>query len=355
MLNQRVNVQLSTRVLFADKRAPNLEHAIREEDAMKSRRVEFSALAFAAAFIAASGFAQEFPSKPLRIIVPDALGGAGDLRSRQIGAKLSEFLGQPVITDNRPGGNMFIGAQAAARALGDGYTLFFGSSATHSTNPLLFKSLPYQPDEDFAPVTLVASGPFVLVASAQTPATSLAQFLALARERPGHFNYGAPGTPVRIGMEMVMSATGVQLVHVPYKSVGAVLQDLAGGRLHAGFSFWSLIDPYVKSGKLRALAVAGPRRLAAAPDVPTFAEAGVPGIEAVIWGGIFVPAGTPKPVVARLHAEIVRAINSDEFRNSVIQSGGEPGGNSPEEFSAYIRADRARWKKAVDAAGIVPE
>jgi tripartite-type tricarboxylate transporter receptor subunit TctC len=322
---------------------------------MKARQVGFSALVFAATFIAASGFAQEFPSKPLRIIVSDAPGGASDLRSRQIGAKLSEFLGQPVITDNRPGGNMFIGAQAAARAPADGYTLFLGNSATHSTNPLLFKSLPYQADEDFAPVTLVASGPFILVASEQTPATSLAQFLALARERPGHFNYGAPGTPVRIGMEMVISATGVQLVHVPYKSVGAVLQDLAGGRLHAGFSFWSVIGPHVKSGKLRALAVAGPRRLAVAPDVPTFAEAGLPGIEASGWSGVFVPAGTPKPVVARLHAEIVRALNSDEIRNQIIETGAEPGGNSPEEFSAFIRADRARWKRAIEDAKISAE
>jgi tripartite-type tricarboxylate transporter receptor subunit TctC len=156
-------------------------------------------------------------------------------------------------------------------------------------------------------------------------------------------------------MEMVISATGVQLVHVPYKSVGAVLQDLAGGRLHAGFSFWSVIGPHVKSGKLRALAVAGPRRLAVAPDVPTFAEAGLPGIEASGWSGVFVPAGTPKPIVARLHAEIVRVINSDEFRNSVIQAGGELGGNSPEEFSAFIRADRARWKRAMEDAKISAE
>jgi tripartite-type tricarboxylate transporter receptor subunit TctC len=321
---------------------------------MRSSSAEF-ALALAVTFISASGLAQEFPSKPLRIIVGDAPGGAGDLRSRQIGGKLSGFLGQPVITENRPGANMMLGAQAAARAPADGYTLFMGNSGTHAANPVLFKSLPYRPDEDFAPVTLVSSGPFTLVASAQTPATSLAQFLALAKERPGDLNYGAAGTASRIAMEMVISATGVQLVHVPYKSVSALLQDLSGGRLHVGFSFWSLIDPHVKSGKLRALAVAAPRRLAVAPDLPTFAEAGLPGIEASAWSGIFVPAGTQKPIVARLHAEIVRVLNLDEIRNQIIQTGAEPGGNSPEEFSAYIRADRARWKRAMEDAKISAE
>jgi tripartite-type tricarboxylate transporter receptor subunit TctC len=289
------------------------------------------------------------------VIVADGPGGPTDLRSRQIGAKLSEFLGQPVITENRPGANMILAAQAAARAPADGYTLFMGNSGTHTTNPLLFKSLPYRADEDFAPVTLVTAGPFILVASAQTPAASLAQFLALAKDRPGELNYGSIATPVHIAMQMVISATGVQLVHVPYKSIGPVLQDLISGRLHAGFSFWSVIGPHVKSGRLRALAVAAPRRLSVAPEIPTFAEAGLPGIEASGWSGIFVPAGTPKPIVTRLHAEIVRALNMDEIRNQIIETGAEPGGNSPEEFAAYIRADRARWKRAMEDAKISAE
>jgi tripartite-type tricarboxylate transporter receptor subunit TctC len=325
------------------------------EEVMRSYAVEFAALALAVSSVATSGFAQEFPSKPLRVIVGDGPGGATDVRSRQIGAKLSEFLGQSVITENRPGANMTLAAQAAARAPADGYTLFMGSIGTHTTNPLLFKSLPYRPDEDFAPVTLVSSGPFVLVASAQTPAASLEQFLALAADRPGYINFGSAGPSGRILMEMIVSATGVQLVYVPYKSTGAVVQNIVSGELHAGFSFWSLIGPQINSGKLRALAVAAPRRLAVAPDLPTFAEAGLPGIEASAWNGIFVPAGTPKPVVARLHAEIVRVLNSAEIRNQIIQSGGEPGGNSPEEFSAYIRADRARWKRAMEDAKISAE
>jgi tripartite-type tricarboxylate transporter receptor subunit TctC len=322
---------------------------------MKSRWVDFSALALAVSFIAATGFAQEFPSRPLRVIVAEGPGGPTDLRSRQIGAKLSEFLGQPVITENRPGANMILAAQAAARAPADGYTLFMGNSGTHTTNPLLFKSLPYRADEDFAPVTLVTAGPFILVASAQTPAASLAQFLALAKDRPGELNYGSIATPVHVAMQMVISATGVQLVHVPYKSIGPVLQDLISGRLHAGFTFWSVIGPHVKSGKLRALAVAAPRRLSVAPDIPTFAEAGLPGIEATGWSGIFVPAGTPKPIVARLHAEIAGILNLAEIRNQIIETGAEPGGNSPEEFAAYIRADRARWKRAMEDAKISAE
>jgi tripartite-type tricarboxylate transporter receptor subunit TctC len=322
---------------------------------MRSRFVEFAAVALAVTFVASGGFAQEFPSKPLRIIVPDGPGSSPDIRSRQVGAKLSELLRQPVITENHPGASAMLGAQTAARAPADGYTLFFGNVATHTANPLLFKSLPYRPDEDFAPVTLVTSGPFVLVTSAKTPVADLAEFVALAKARPGRLNYGAFSAASRIPMEMVISAAGVQLVHVPYKSGAAYIPDMISGQLDAGFSFWSVIGSYVKSGSLKALAVAAPRRLAAAPDVPTFAEAGLPGIEASAWNGMFVPAGTPKPIIARLHVEIVRALNSDEIRNQIIQSGGEPGGSSPEEFAAYIRADRARWKRAVDDAKITPE
>jgi tripartite-type tricarboxylate transporter receptor subunit TctC len=322
---------------------------------MRSRLVEFAAAALAVTFVASGGFAQEFPSKPLHIIVPDGPGSSPDIRSRQIGAKLSELLRQPVVIENHPGASAMLGAQAAARAPADGYTLFFGNVATHTANPLLFKSLPYRPDEDFAPVTLVTSGPFVLATSAKTPVANLAEFVALAKASPGRLNYGAFSAASRIPMEMVISAAGVQLVYVPYKSGAAYIPDMISGQLDAGFSFWSVIGSYVKSGSLKALAVAAPRRLAAAPDVPTFTEAGLPGIEASAWNGMFVPAGTPKPIIARLHAEIVRALNSDEIRNQIIQSGGEPGGGSPEEFAAYIRADRARWKRAVDDAKITPE
>lgn len=322
---------------------------------MKSRFVEFAVAALAVTFVAAGSFAQEFPSKPLRIIVPDGPGSASDIRSRQIGAKLSDTLRQPVITENRPGAGAILGAQLAARAPADGYTLFLGSVATHTFNPLLFKSLPYRPDEDFAPVTLVVSGPYILATSAKTPVANLAEFIALAKARPGRLNYGAATAASRIPMEMVISAAGVQLVHVPYKSGSAYIPDIISGQLDAGFSFWSVIGSHVKSGSLKALAVAATRRLAAAPDVPTFAEAGLPGIEASAWAGMFVPAGTPRSIVARLHAEIVRALNSDEIRNQIIQSGAEPGGNSPQEFAAYIRADRARWKRAIDDAKITPE
>jgi tripartite-type tricarboxylate transporter receptor subunit TctC len=183
----------------------------------------------------------------------------------------------------------------------------------------------------------------------------LEQFLALAKDRPGHLNFGSSGPSGRILMEMLVSATGVQLVYVPYKSTVAVVQSIVSGDLHAGFSFWSFIGPQVNSGKLRALAVAAPRRLAVAPDLPTFAEAGLPGIEASAWSGVFVPAGTPGPIIARLHAEIARVLNLPEIRNQIIQNGGEPGGNSPEEFSAYIRADRARWKRAMEDAKISVE
>jgi tripartite-type tricarboxylate transporter receptor subunit TctC len=324
---------------------------------MRSHSVQIAALvlAFAVAFCPSSSFAQEFPNKPLHIIVPDGPGGVIDLRSRQIAAKLAEFLGQPVIIDNRPGGDGFVGAQAAARAPADGHTLLVGYSGTHITNPLLFTSLPYRPDEDFVPVTLITSGPYILAVSAQTPATSLAHFLALAKEKPGDLNCGVFAVSGHIVMQMINSAAGVQLVHVPYKSSGALITDVVGGQLHAGLNFWSVIGPHVQTGKVRALAVAGPRRLAVAPDVPTFAEVGFPEVEATGWTGVFVPAGTPKPIIARLHAELVRAVNSDEIRNQIIQSGAEPGGNTPEEFAAYIRTHRARWKRAVEDGKIAAQ
>jgi tripartite-type tricarboxylate transporter receptor subunit TctC len=307
--------------------------------------------------IGSSAFAQTYPSKPVRLIVADGPGGPSDLRARQLGVKLGEGLGQAVVIDNRPGGSMIIAAEAAARAPADGYTLFLGNLITHSINPLLFKTLPYRADRDFIPVTLVSAGVLVVVVNPKVQASTLRELIALAKARPDQIQYGAlgRGTPQHLVMEQVKVVTGAQFVFVPYKSTGTVIQDVVGGHLPMGLNFWSIVGPLVKSGKLRALAVASPRRLEVAPEIPTFAEAGVPGVEGSGWQGIFVPAGTPAAVIAKLHAEIARALKLPEIRNSIVETGAEVGGNSPEEFASMIRADQERWKKAAMAAGITPE
>lgn len=307
--------------------------------------------------IGSSAFAQVYPSKPVRLIVADGPGGPSDLRARQLGVKLGEGLGQAVVVDNRPGGSMIIAAEAAARAPADGYTLFLGNLITHSINPLLFKTLPYRADRDFIPVTLVSAGVLVVVVNPKVQATTLRELIALAKARPDQIQYGAlgRGTPQHLVMEQVKAVTGAQFVFVPYKSTGTVIQDVVGGHLPMGLNFWSIVGPLVKSGKLRALAVASPRRLEVAPEIPTFAEAGVPGVEGSGWQGIFVPAGTPAAVIAKLHAEIARALKLPEIRNSIVETGAEVGGNSPEDFASMIRADQERWKKAAMAAGITPE
>lgn len=291
--------------------------------------------------------AQTYPSKAIRFIVPDGPGSVGDLRARQIGTKLSEQLGQSVLIDNRPGGSFIIGAEAAGKAPADGYTIFLGSIVTHSLNPLLFKSLPYRPNEDFAPVTLLSAGAMILVVHAAVPASSVRELVDLSKTKPDQLGYGVVGlgSPGHLVMEQVKRETGARFLMVAYKSGGTIIQDLTGGHLPVWLSFWSIVGPHVKNGKIRALAVASPRRLEAAPDVPTFAEAGVPNIEGFAWQSIFVPAGTPRQTVQKLQQEIARAIDSPEIRANLIETGAEVGGNSPDEFAAMIRADQDKWRR----------
>jgi tripartite-type tricarboxylate transporter receptor subunit TctC len=335
-------------------------HVLEQGGDMNGMRASPVAVLFGLLIAAVQPIAQAqngYPSKPLTFIVPDGIGGVIDLRARQIAPKLAEALGQPVVVENRPGGNMFVGAQAAAHAPNDGHTLFFGNFATHSLNPWLFKSLPYRPDEDFIPVTLVTMGPIILLANPQVEARSMRELIDLAKSRPGQLNYAAlgKGSASHLIMEQIRAITGAEFMLVQYKATGAYIQDLMAGHVQLGLNWWSVVGPQVKAGRLRALAVAAPRRLAVAPDVPTFAEAGLPGIDGVTWQGLFVPAGTPKPIVARLQTEVALILKLPEIRNSLVEAGGEVGGNSPEEFASFIRADRAAWKKSIDAAGITPE
>ena len=296
-----------------------------------------------------------YPNKPLKLIVPDGAGSVSDLRARQVAGKLGELLGQPVVVENRVGGSMMIGAEAAARSPADGYTLFFGNIVTHSLNPMLFKTLPYKP-EDFAPVTMVSAGPLILVVHPDLPAKNVEEFVALARAQPGKLSYGVvgQGSPGHIVMEQIKLQRGTQIELIPYKSSAQATQDLIAGHLKISLSYWSIVGQQVKAGKLRALAVASARRLEVAPDVPTFAEAGMPGVEATGWQGIMVPAGTPRPVVQKLYAETKKVLALPEIRNPLVDTGAEIGGNTPEEFAAFVQADRERWKKWITDARIEP-
>jgi tripartite-type tricarboxylate transporter receptor subunit TctC len=310
---------------------------------------------FASSVLALAAHGQPFPHKPLKLIVADGPGSISDLRARQVGARLGERLGQPVVVENRPGASMTIAATAAARSAQDGYTLFLGNVVTHSLNPLLFKTLSYNP-EDFTPVTMLSTGPLILCVHPSLAARSLEELIALARTQPGKLSYGVigQGSPQHIVMEQIKALRGAHFELVPYKSTAQYIQDLLAGRLHVALNFWPVLGPQVKAGTLRALAVAAPRRLEAAPDVPTFAEAGLPGIEGGAWQGIMVPAGTSRAIVIRLQTEIAQVLSQPDIRSQIIDNGSEVGGNTPEEFASYIRTDRTRWKKAVAQAGIEP-
>lgn len=300
--------------------------------------------------------AQPFPNKPIRIILPVGAGNPGDVRARQISARFPEVFGQALIVDNRPGANGFIAAEAAARAPADGYTLFMGNSLTHVYNPWLFRKMPYRDLEDFTPVTLVAGGPMMLAVNPQLPVRSLAELLALAKAKPGELNYGiAGGRATDVLMHQIKRATGINVVGVPYKSPGADLADAIAGHVQITFNYWVILEPLVKAGKLRVLAVAAPTRLEAAPDVPTFTEAGVPGIELFAWTGLFAPAGTPPDIVDRLQKGVAQILHAPALRDEIIRSGSIAGGNSTAEFSAFWRTDRARTGQLLAEAGITPE
>src|SRR5437016_11299545 len=311
-------------------------------------------LCIALACVAGAALAQDYPTKPIRLIVPFAAGGGNDNVARLVGKHLSDSLGQPLVIDNRPGAGGALGAEVAARAAPDGYTLFLGGVGSHAVNPNLNDSLPYDPIRDFAPVALLAQAPLVLVVHPSVPAASFKAFVALARARPGQLNYASNGNGSSSHLAAVMfdSMTGVDMVHVPYKGLSPALTDLLSGRVQLMFSSVVAILPHVKAGKLRGLAVTGSRRLASMPNLPTIAESGVPGYEASSWYGVLAPAGTPREIVARLNAELVKALEQPEVRTSLLAEGAEPIGGTPEQFAAHIRSEKERLGKLIRKAKI---
>lgn len=320
---------------------------------MKSRFTGFAArVAVAAlAFTAACAAAQGYPAKPVRFVVPYAPGGSTDTLARTIGVKLTDLLGQQVVVDNRPGASGNIGMDIVAHALPDGYTIVLGYIANLAIDPSLYAKMPYDPVRDFAPITELASSPNVLVAHPSVPVTSFKDLLVKAKQ--GQFNFASAGVGSvgHLTGELLNQMAGIRMVHVPYKGSGQAVTDLLGGHVQLMFSGFSSTLPHIKSGRLRALAVTGAQRSPAAPDVPTIAESGFPGFEATAWYGVLAPAKTPKPVVSRLHNDIVKVLQEPDVKNRLSGLGFEIVGSTPEQFSAYIKAEIKKWAKAVKASG----
>jgi len=303
---------------------------------------------------AAPVWAQDYPRRPLHLIVPFAPGGGNDTVARAIAQNLGASLGQPVLVENRAGAGGIVGAALAARSPPDGYTLFLGGVGSHAVNPNLHARLPYDPVKDFSPITLIASAPSVLVVHPSVPAGSIAEFTALARANPGKLNYASNGngSSAQLAAVLYESMAGVAMVHVPYKGLAPALVDLLSGEVQAMFSSVVAIGPHIKAGRLRALAVTGRRRSPLMPAVPTLAESGLPGYEAGSWYGMLAPAGTPPPIIARLHDAIVRALAQPEVRERLAAEGAEVIGGTPEEFAATIEAELARMGKLIRDARI---
>ena len=315
-----------------------------------------NAACFAALSVCLTGvvYAQEYPVRPIRIIVAYTPAGATDILARTVGQKMSEAWGQPVIIDNRPGANGNIGTEAAARASPDGYTLLMVTAGTHGINPGLYRKLPFDAVKDFAPVSLVALVPNILVVNNSLPAKSVKELIAYAKANPGKLSYGSPGIGAtgHLSMELFKSMAGLDMVHVTYKGSAGVLADLMGGQINLSFDNMPPYLPQVKAGKIRALAVSTPKRSPAAPDIPTTAEAGVPGYEATAWFGLVATAGTPPAIVAKLAAETQRILKLPDVAERIAGLGAEPVGNTPDEFGKFIVSEIAKWSRVIREAKV---
>ena len=297
--------------------------------------------------------AVEYPTRPIRLIVPFPPGGTTDVLARLIGPRLTEVFKQPVVIDNRSGASGMIGADAIARASGDGHTFGFIIS-THAISPALFAKSPFDPVRDFAPITLAISVANVISVHPSVPATSLAELVTLAKARPGKLSFGSAGTGTAVHLtgELFKSVAHVDITHVPYKGGGPALADLIAGQIPMGVQNITTIVPFVRGGRIRALGISSLERSPALPEVPTVASQGFPGFEAKEWYGLVAPGGTPRATVTRLNQEIVRIINSPDVRSRLLDLGADIVGDSPDQFGALIKAELVKWSKLVKETGI---
>ena len=314
-------------------------------------------LAVAAAALAPPAAAQAFPSKTIRMVVTFPTGGAPDILARTISEKLDPSWGHPMIVDNKPGAGGNIGAQEVARAAADGHVLVMGTVGTHAINGSLYARMPYDMVRDFAPVTLIASTPNLLVVNNDVPARNLQELIALAKARPGQLTFGSPGigTSVHVSGELFNSLAGVRTQHIPYKGRQFAIPDLLGGQITMMFDNMPSAIPVVREGKLRAIGVTSAKRSPSAPEIPTIAEQGLPGFEATSWFAVFAPAGTPRPVVERLHAEIVRIFNLPDVQAKMRTLGLDPILGGPEELARTQQAEIVKWAKVIKDSGAKAE
>ncbi|MDI1282880.1 MAG: tripartite tricarboxylate transporter substrate binding protein [Reyranella sp.] len=324
-----------------------------------NRRALLGGASFAAlaAPLATRTAAQTYPSKPIRYVVPFAAGaGVLDIMARIVSQHLGTSLGQQVVVDNRPGAGGNVGAEIAAKAAPDGYTMLMGNTAL-VVSPYLFAKLPFDPLTGFVPVTQVNSAPLLLVVHPSLPVKSVAELVAYAKARPGKLNYGSGGigTTPFLATELFKSLAGIDVVHVPYKGGAPALADLVAGQLSFMIENVPGTLPFVKDGRLRALAITSRQRLALVPEVPTMIEAGVAGYEMIGWNGIFLPKGTPAEIVSRLNADLVKVLGTAEMKEQMAKLGAEPVGGTPQQFGAFVQAESQRWGKIIKDLGIKPE
>ena len=318
-----------------------------------SRELASRALAVCLAAVSGYSSAQDFPSKPLRLVVGSTPGGGTDISARLIAPKMSEQLGQQVVVENRPGATTTIGVNYVVRSAPDGYTLLMGVSSL-AINPHILKNVPYDALKDLAPVTQVLVAPNIMVAHPSLPIRTVMDLVAFARARPGQLNFaaGGAGSSQHLAIELFLYMTGTKIVHVPYKGQGMALIDVVAGQVSLMMANVISALPHVRSARLRALGVTGSKRTTVAPDIPTIAESGVPGYEVLQWYGVLAPAATPREIIGRLHGVIAHAVQDPKIRERIVADAGEPVGNTPDEFSAILRADYKKWGDVIRKAGI---
>jgi tripartite-type tricarboxylate transporter receptor subunit TctC len=312
-----------------------------------------AAITFLALLSAAPLIAQDYPFRPIRMIVPQASGSASDTVARIIAAELTARLKQQVIVDNRPGGALQLGLELTAKAPPDGYTIAYGMIGALAISPNMLQKPPIDVQKDLAPISQTTTGQMLLAVGPSTPFKSVRDIITYAKQNPGKLNYASSGngTPGHVGFELFKTMTGTQAVHVPYKGGGAAITELIAGQVQVMLESTNSITPHVKGGRVRGLAVSGPKRAEALPDLPTIAEAGVPGYEATTWTGIVGPAALPRAVIARLNADLNRMVASNGYKEKIMPIGSEPAGGTPEQFGQFIRSEYAKWGDIVKRAG----